>query len=234
MIGFRHSTLILVALLALSAIGFAQDEAAAPAATVVEQTVAEPTVESVAPEAPAPAEKPASIVLTPPPQKPAAKVVVFMPEKIDTAWFWYYYTEEQQSIVQSAIEKELIRSGYDVIDLTLTDVFSGEGTIEEITSPAMALKKAVKLGATYAIVGHASAVQASAGSAYNVTVIRSSAEGSAKIIRVSDGKVLDIVDASAQGSAQAQKAAAQGALKDLSAKFAPRLVSALTRADQAQ
>ena len=108
MIGFRHSTLILVALLVLSAIGFAQDETAAPAATVVEQTVAEPTAESVAPEAPAPAEKPASIVLTPPPQKPAAKVVVFMPEKIDTAWFWYYYTEEQQSIVQSAIEKELI------------------------------------------------------------------------------------------------------------------------------
>ena len=232
MIGFRHSTLILVALLALSAIGFAQDEAAAPAATVVEQTVAEPTIESVASEASAPAEKPEPIVLTPP--KPTAKVVVFMPEKIDTAWFWYYYTEEQQSIVQSAIEKELIRSGYDVIDLTLTDVFSGEGTIEEITSPAMALKKAVKLGATYAIVGHASAVQASAGSAYNVTVVRSSAEGSAKIIRVSDGKVLDIVDASAQGSAQAQKAAAQGALKDLSAKFAPRLVSALTRADQAQ
>ena len=233
MIVFRRSALVLVALFVFAPIGFAQEEAATPAATVVEQTAVESAPEAAAPEA-APAEQPAPIVLTPPPQKPAAKVVVFMPEKIDTAWFWYYYTEEQQSIVQSAIEKELIRSGYDVIDLTLTDVFSGEGTIEEITTPAMALKKAVKLGATYAIVGHASAVQASAGAAYNVTVIRSAAEGSAKIIRVSDGKVLDIVDASAQAGAQAQKAAAQGALKDLSSKLAPRLVSALTRIDQAQ
>ena len=231
MTGFRRTALILAALFVLSPMVFAQDEAAAPAATVVEQTVSEPAPEAAAPEPP-PVEKMESIVLTPP--KTAAKVVVFMPEKIDTAWFWYYYTEEQQAIVQSAIEKELIRSGYDVIDLTISDVFSGDGNIEEITTPAMALKKAIKLGATYVIVGRASAVQASAGAAYNVTVIRSSAEGSAKIIRVSDGKVLDIVDASAQAGAQAQKAAAQGALKDLATKLAPRLAATLTRVDQAR
>ncbi|HBA84375.1 MAG TPA: hypothetical protein DCZ95_09810 [Verrucomicrobia bacterium] len=164
-------------------------------------------------------------VLTP--EEATPKFVVFLPEQIDTVWYWYYYTEEEQHIVQSAVEKALLKCNYEVIDLSLADLFSDDGSVAEIASPREAVKKAAKLGATYAIIGKASANQTSRDVAYGVNVVRSSAEVEAKIVRVSDGKIMAIEEASSQGGGQAQKAAAQGALKEAGARVGSKLCSTL-------
>ncbi len=166
-----------------------------------------------------------TIVLTQ--EEAPLKIVVFLPEQIDTVWYWYYYTDEQQHIVQTSVEKALMKCGYDIIDLSLADLFSEQGTMEEVLSPRDALKKAAQLGASYAILGKASASQISRSVAYNVNVIRSGAEASAKIVRVSDGKVIAIEEASSQGGGQAQKAAAQGALKEAGARLGSKLCSTM-------
>ena len=178
----------------------------------------EPPVETVE-------EETTSIVLTE--EEPAPTFVVFLPEKIDTVWFWYYYTEEQQSIVQTAVEKALIRSGYEVIDLSVASLFTDKWSIQDITSARGTVQIAKELGATYAVVGKAQANQLSSSVAYGVHVVRSSAVASAKIIRVSDGKVMAIEDVSTEGGGQAQKAAAQGALKDAGKKLGRKLCSAI-------
>jgi hypothetical protein len=155
------------------------------------------------------------------------KFVVFLPEQIDMVWYWYFYTEEQQHIVQSAVEKALMKCNYEVIDLSLADLFTDSGSIAEVTSPREAVKKAAQLGATYAIIGKASATMTSRDVAYGVNVVRSSAEAEAKVIRVSDGKVMALEEASSQGGGQAQKAAAQGALKEAGARLGSKLCSSL-------
>lgn len=160
-------------------------------------------------------------VMTETPQAPT--FVVFVPEQIDQAWYWYYFTEEQQGIVQAEIEKTLIRSGYDVIDLAVADIFSDAGRIEDVLSPRDALLKAKALNATYALIGKGSAVMQSAGRAYNVTVVRSSASVTVKLYRVSDGKVLAIEQVDAVEGGQAQKDAAQKALKTAGARIAKLL-----------
>ena len=43
-----------------------------------------------------------------------ARFLVLLPERIDVEWFWYYYTDEAQHIVQSAVEKSLVRAGFDL------------------------------------------------------------------------------------------------------------------------
>ncbi len=171
-----------------------------------------------------------NVVLTPVEEAPT--FVVFIPEQIDTIWYWYYYTEERQSIVQSAVEKALVRAGYDIIDLSIAFAFRETGSLSDNTSQAGALRMARELGATYAIVGRASAVQSSRNVAYGVNVVRSGADASAKLVRVADGKVMAVEDAAGQSGGQAQKAAAQGALREVGQRLAKQLLRAVSMAVQ--
>jgi hypothetical protein len=104
-----------------------------------------------------------------------------------------------------------------------------QGSIEEATSTEGARAIAADAGATYAIVGTATAVKASEGTAYGVNVVRSNAEITAKIIRVGDGKVIAVEDASAQKGGQAQRAAGQEALKDAGGQIARKITAAVKR-----
>jgi hypothetical protein len=149
-----------------------------------------------------------------------------MPEQIDAEWFWYYYSDMAQHIVQSAVEKELIKAGFEVIDMASIKMLQDAGSLERISSVEFATQAAKSAGADYAVVGKATAVRASTGEAYGVTVVRSQAEITAKLIRVSDGKVIDVVDASALVGGQAQRAAGQEALKKAGPDVAKKLVKA--------
>ena len=222
--------LALAASLSLASFAFAQD----PAAT---QPPAEgaATVETVEPAAPpaaepaaaaAPAEQPAPEAAPAPEPAPAPKFVVFLPEQVDSEWFWYYYSDTAQHIVQSAVEKALVNAGFEVIDIASIKGLADRGSIEQIITPAEAAKQAQANGATYAIVGQATAMKASEGVAYGVNVIRSQAEITVKIIRASDGKVLAVEDASAATGGQSQRVAGQAALKDASKVLSKKIVAA--------
>ncbi len=164
-----------------------------------------------------------------PKETPAPKFVVLLPERVDTEWFWSFYADNtSQHIVQSAVEKSLINNGFDVIDLGSIQKLKQEGSIEDITSTENARQIGKDAGATYAVVGTATAVKASEGQAYGVNVYRSNAEITAKLIRVEDGKVIAVEDASAQKGGQAARAAGQEALKDAGAQIA-RKITALAK-----
>ena len=189
-----------------------------PAAT--EQPAAEP---EAAPAA-APAEAPAPAVEAPP-----VKFVVFLPERVDLMWFWYYYTDIQQYFVQSAVEKALLSAGQEIVDLTTCDAFKEGGTITEVTNPAEAIKKAASLGAVFAVIGQADAIKASENVAYGVTVVRANANASARIIRVKDGKMMAMEEATAQGSGQSSQGATQDALKNVGRIIASKIAAAAAR-----
>ena len=199
-------------------------EAAPAAPAAVEQPVAEPVAAPVA----APVEDPAPVVAAAP-----AKFVVFLPERVDLMWFWYYYTDIQQYFVQSAVEKALLGAGKELVDLTTSDAFQAGGTITEVTNPAEAIKKAASLGAMYAVIGQADAVKTSESVAYGVAVFRANANASARIIRVKDGKMLAMEDASAQGSGQSVQGATQDALKNVGRVIASKIAAAAARAEAA-
>ncbi len=218
--------LVLAASLALASFAFAQEEGAtvevleqeAPSSTEPAVEAAEPVVDT-APATPA-AEEPTG---------PAPKFVIFLPEQVDSEWFWYYYSDTAQHIVQSAVEKALINAGFDVIDIATIKGLADRGSIEQIISPAEAARQAQANGATYAIVGQATAMKASQGVAYGVNVVRSQAEITVKIIRASDGKVLAVEDASAETGGQSQRVAGQAALKDASKVLSKKIVAAVRK-----
>ena len=209
-----------------------------------EDAATEPAVEAAAPvaeaapavEPAAPAAQPAPAAEATPaaPAAPAPKVVVFLPEQVDTEWFWYYYSDTAQHLVQTRIEQSLIRAGFEVVDLASIKKLESDGSIDRITSNAGARELARAAGATYAIVGKATAVKASQGDAYGVTVIRSNAEITARILRISDGKVVEATEASAQKGGQAARAAGQEALKAAGDQIARKLAAALKRATEAK
>ena len=206
-----------------------------------EDAATEPAVEAAAPVAEAaPAVEPAAPAAQPAPAAeatpaaPAPKVVVFLPEQVDTEWFWYYYSDTAQHLVQTRIEQALIRAGFEVVDLASIKKLESDGSIDRITSNAGARELARAAGATYAIVGKATAVKASHGAAYGVTVIRSNAEITARILRISDGKVVEATEASAQKCGQAARAAGQEALKAAGDQIARKLAAALKRATEAK
>ena len=164
----------------------------------------------------------------------APKFVVFMPERVDLMWYWYYYTDVQQHLVQSAVEKALVNVGMDIVDLTLSDAFQSEGAITDVTNPAKALKKAMALGATFAIIGQAQAIQSGENVAYGVHVVRANAEASARLIRVKDGKLIAMEEASAQDSGQSSQAATQAALKEVGKIIASKLAAVASRVESAE
>lgn len=207
---------------------FARGEGEPPAPAVEAVTpapVPTPAVEATVPAAVAVPAAPAAPV-TP---KPVVKIVVILPEQVDTEMFWYYYSDVAQHIVQSKIEQSLINAGFDVVDLATVKQLQAAGSLDAITSSDGARALATSAGATYVIVGKATAVKASEGAAYGVTVVRSSAEVTARIIRASDGKVVESADASAQKGGQSSRAAGQDALKTAGEQVARKLASALKR-----
>ncbi|HPG00943.1 MAG TPA: hypothetical protein PLE77_12830 [Kiritimatiellia bacterium] len=193
-----------------------------PAMPEMEPTTDVPAAEAAIETAPAmPDEAPAAAE----PAK-APRFVVILPERIDNIWFWFYVTDESEHVVQSAVEKALVRAGIDVVDISAADVFGGE-TIEALLGKDTAVAKARQLGADYVILGTATASKASEGVAYGVTVIRAGANITAKIVRVSDGKIMAVVDASAQEGGQAVMAAGREALKKAGKNIGDQLVGAI-------
>lgn len=157
--------------------------------------------------------------------KPAArKIAVIAPEQIEGEWFWFAWGGGQQHIVQSAIEKALVRAGYEVVDVTALGSWR---SLDDLVGAKTAAKKGAELGADYVIAGKASAVRASEGTAYGVNVVRASADVTLRLVRVSDGKVIAVEDASAQSGGQAVRAAGKDALKKAGQDAGRKMVNAL-------
>jgi hypothetical protein len=144
---------------------------------------------------------------------PSPRILVLVPERIEDRWFWFYYTDEAHHVAQNAIEKALLEAGMPLVDLSAVDAFTGSGTVQQLSSADFAVEKAKEMYATHVITGLATADKASESAAYGVNVVRVSAEITAKLIRVRDGKVLAVEDAGAQEGGQAVVAVARQALK---------------------
>ena len=163
-------------------------------------------------------------------EKPAAKYIVFLPEQVDGVWYWGYFTTESQHIVQSAVEKAFVDAGLDVIDLATLKDFGSKGKLESLLNPAEAAEKAREAGATFVIVGNATAVHGGTSQAYGVPVARAVANLTAKIVRASDGKVLAVKEAEANEGGQSVRSAGQAALKKAGKDLASDLVKAAKKA----
>ncbi|HMO03318.1 MAG TPA: hypothetical protein PKC67_00105 [Kiritimatiellia bacterium] len=188
----------------------------------VEQAApAEQSPETIIDETPATDADPEAVEASKPPT-----FAVILPERIDHDWYWFLYTDTAQHIVQSAVEKALIRAGVEVIDLNTATLPSFGNNWERLVSNAFALEAGKQLKADYVVTGQATAVKASQGVAYGVTVYRSQAEITAKIVRVSDGKIIAIEDASIQEGGQSAQAAGQAALKKASGQIGGKIARA--------
>lgn len=143
-----------------------------------------------------------------------ASVVVMIPEKIDQQWFWMLYTETSQYFVQTAVEKALLRADVDILDASTAPSLKDTASLNTINSPAFARSIAEELGAKYVITGEATATHLSHDRAYGLNVFRSSASAMARIIRVSDGKMMALVDTEKNAGGQSAKGAGIDALKD--------------------
>ena len=64
---------------------------------------------------------------------------VFVPEQVDHQWYWWYYTAEAQLIVQNAIEKALVRAGFELADISSTAVFN-TGSVADLFSKDIAVQ----------------------------------------------------------------------------------------------
>jgi hypothetical protein len=158
---------------------------------------------------------------------PQASFVVVLPERIDDVWYWLQYSEQSQHLTQTAVEKELVKAGLNILDAaTLQGVLQDGTSLEALTGTQVALAAARKSGATYLITGQATAAKASQGSAYGVTIIRSNAEATAKIVRVSDAKVLSVHEASALEGGEASRGAGQQAIKKAAKSLAKDVAAA--------
>ncbi|MFH0952773.1 MAG: hypothetical protein V1873_00420 [Verrucomicrobiota bacterium] len=162
----------------------------------------------------------------PAPAKEGPKIAVILPERIDHTWFWFYYTEESMPVVQAAIEKALVNAGHNVIDISSASAFRDAVGIEQITAADTAVKKAAEMGAVYLIVGRATADNAGESTAYGLNVVRYSARVTAKIVRVSDAKVLAVEEALASTGGQGESAAGREALRQAGELIAGKLVAA--------
>lgn len=195
--------------------------------TNVSGDIAAPPGESAPPAEPATAEE---LSVPEPPAEPAAPktptFVVVVPERIDHDWYWILYSDRSQHIVQSAIEKALIRAGAEVIDLSTAQSLpptGGDLAILQTVNYAMMVGK--KVNADYIVSGQATAVKSSEGTAYNVNVVRTQAEITAKIIRTSDGKIMAIEDATVQEGGQSAQAAGQNALKKAGSQIGSKIAA---------
>jgi curli biogenesis system outer membrane secretion channel CsgG len=204
---FMLRTLMIVALCSACSIHSWAQEESVPVA---------PAAESVTAAEPAPAAVPA----------PTARVAVILPEQVDGDWYWYDAGAGQQHLAQTAFEKAFVQAGFEILDVAN---IGGRISFEELINPKTATAKGRELGADYVVAGKATASKASEGSAYGVNVIRARAEITARLVRVSDGKVLAVEDGFAESGGQAVKTAGQEALKKASPPVARKLAAALRK-----
>ena len=191
--------------------------AATPAAATNAPAESTPTPAPAATPAAAPAATPA----------PTAKFLVILPENIDHQWSWFFGTDERQHVVQSAIEKALLLAGLEVVDVSAASaVFGDSANVEQLLSKDAAVQKANQLNATYVIVGSATADKASESEAYGVHVVRYNAEITAKIVHVSDGRIIGVEEASANTGGGGQMSAGREALKKAGNEIAGKLARA--------
>jgi len=155
--------------------------------------------------------------------------LVVLPERVDMQWHWFVYSDEVQHVVQSAVEKALIDKGVDVVDVTSCDAFDDDGRILDLLLQEKVLPKAAKAGANYLILGRAMATTDSQSQAYGVTVVRASAAINARLVRVSDGRVLAAEEAAAQAGGQTQLTACRSALQEAGKKLARQLAATVTK-----
>jgi curli biogenesis system outer membrane secretion channel CsgG len=151
------------------------------------------------------------------------RFVVILPERIDHDWYWILFSDRSQHIVQSAVEKALVNAGLEVIDLSMVAIPSFGNDWQALISVNHGVQLGRQLNADYLITGQATAVQASDNVAYGVRVSRTQAEISARIVRVNDGRILHVEDASAQEGGQSAQAAGQNALKKAGAQLAGKV-----------
>jgi hypothetical protein len=137
---------------------------------------------------------------------------VFLPERIERVWYWYAYTEEIQHLVQSAVEKALLNAGLQVVDVS-SMALPEQGDLNQVMSPPQVVRWGAAAGVSYVIMGTATADPQSEGTAYGQRVVRATANISARIIRVSDSRVVAVQDATALMGGQALPAASREALK---------------------
>ncbi len=152
------------------------------------------------------------------------KIAVIAPEQIEGEWFWFSWGGGRQHVVQTAIEKSLVRAGFSVVDAT--ELGTGRN-LDDLVNAKTAVIKAKDLGAEYVIAGKATAVRSSEGQAYGVNVVRADAEITMRLVRVSDGAVIAVEDANAQAGGQAVRAAGKEALKKAAQDIAKKMTSAL-------
>lgn len=161
---------------------------------------------------------------------PGKTIVVLVPEKIgdDTNLGG---SSNESLLVQAEIEKRLVRKGLEVQDIGGLDPrvdTQGGGVLswQTMTVKDGALTIARKVGADYLVYGQATAVKAGQGSAYGVTAVRAQADIVVRLVRVEDGKVLEIFDGSALEGDQAFGIAAKRALKEAAKPVAKKVASA--------
>jgi hypothetical protein len=169
-----------------------------------------------------------------PPPAAERSFLVVLPERIDVEWYWYHYTAESQHIVQSAVEQALIRNKFPVKEAARSPRIQEINSIDQLLNAAEGIKLAESVNADHLITGSAVAVWAGQNIAYGVAVHRASVEVTAKIVRVSDGKVMAVEQASATEGAQSQRMAAQKALKTAGDAIARKLVRAIHQLDTSE
>jgi len=234
-VDFMKTWIVLFALL-ISGFNAQSEDAAEAVQAVPEEVSTTPDSTEVVAEAEAvtePIETAEDSQETPPPAEAVAPraptFVVILPERIDHNWYWFLYTDTAQHIVQSAIEKALVRAGLNVIDLNTITLPGFGNDFQKLLSVGYAVEAGKTAMADYVITGQATAVKASEGYAYGVNVFRAQAEITAKIVRVSDGKILEIEDASMLEGGQSAQAAGQSALKKAGTQLASKIARAASK-----
>lgn len=202
---------------------FAQEPAVAEATPDVAGETTAPSEAPVSAEPTAPAAEPAPAPKPP----PAPRIAVLVPEQIEGEWYWFDGGAGSQHLAQNAFEKAVVSAGYEILDVAN---ISGRFSWDELINPKTATAKGRELGADYVIAGKATASKASEGSAYGVNVIRARAEITARLVRVSDGKVLAVEDGVGDSGGQAVRTASQEAIKKAAPGVARKLVGALRKA----
>lgn len=155
-------------------------------------------------------------------------VLVILPERIDVDWFWYHYTRESQHLVQSAVEKALLRGEFEVLDIAAYEPPEGEShSLENFVKPQSALAVARSMGATWLVLGMGEANLASHNQAYGINVMRATADVSARVLDVESGKVVAVKEVSETAGSESQKTSSRQALKAAGRKLGRQLVKAL-------
>jgi hypothetical protein len=146
---------------------------------------------------------------------------------VDVEWYWYHYGAGDDMIVQRNVEQALMNEGYEVVEASSTDAFPSRLTIDRMLQKNKPLDIAAALKADYLVPVKAIAVHASAGQAYGVKVHGSNVEITARLIRVADGKLLEVVDENVTEGDQSQRTTARNALKAGSKKLSRQLIRKL-------